>query len=414
MTNLSRVDTKCTAPHTKLHADRGHDENSGLCISNKEGRSTDKGGQEFRMYPLKSKSNDRKNQMVSKFQPELNKVYFINKYTMFHILEGIGGIEVDFKSYLDWSDKLIFLEKGQYIKFLSEKFLVRKIEFPDEKVFHNKDVRVLFKHLIALGYINFDECETCQKYLNNSIFSKQSSDIIDISSKQWYWQNPFHANQEEYHIIFDIKDVIDKQYKNHLSNQQISKMIGAHGYEAQALFKSKIGLSVKSLLGQKRLLESKKEIAFTDKSIKEIAHEYGFKDPAYFSRTFNKLAGKTPNKFREGISYESRDSFLPELYHLLETHHKEQRAIGFYADKMHLSIKTLSKKVKDKLNVTLGQLLRQELINTAKILLHTDVNIKEIAFELGFEEANHFSSFFKLHTSFSPSEYRQLLHKRQQ
>ena len=34
--------------------------------------------------------------MVSKFNPILNEVYFIEKYTMFHILQGTGGIEVDF------------------------------------------------------------------------------------------------------------------------------------------------------------------------------------------------------------------------------------------------------------------------------------------------------------------------------
>ena len=346
--------------------------------------------------------------MVSKFEPVLNEVYIIQKYSMFHILEGTGGIEVDFKSYHDWRDKLIFLEKGQYIKFLSEDFLVRKIEFEDEKVFRNKDVRVLFKHLVALGYINFDECATCQKYLNNSVFSNQSSDIIDVSSEQWYWQNPFHANQEEYHIIFDIKDIIDEQYKNHISNEKISKIIGLKGYEAQALFKTKVGLSVKSMLGQKRFLESKKEIAFSDKSIKEIAYEFGFKDPAYFNRVFSKIAGTSPNKFRQTIDFESRDTFLPELYDLLATHHKEKRAIDFYANKMNLSVKTLSKKVKDKLNITLGQLIRQELINTAKFLLRTEIPIKEIAYELGFTETNHFSSFFKHYTSFTPLAYRQL------
>lgn len=349
--------------------------------------------------------------MVHKFSPELNKIYFITKYTMIHILKGSGGIEVDFKSYHDWKDKLIFLEEGQYIKFLSENFEVRKIEFKAERIFRNKEVRVLFKHLVALGYIDFAECTTCQKYLNHSVFSEKASDIIDVSSKQWYWQNPFHANQEEYHIIFDTKDIIDQQYKNHLSNEKISKIIGTRGYDAQALFKSKIGISVKSMLSQKRFLESKKEVAFTDKSIKEIAYEYGFKDPAYFNRVFSKMAGKSPNQFRETIEFENRDSFLPELYQMLESHHKEQRALDFYANKMNLSIKTLSKKVKDKLNVTLGQLIRQELINTAKVLLQADIPIKEIAYELGFEEANHFSSFFKHHTSFSPLEYKRLLSK---
>jgi len=36
--------------------------------------------------------------MVSKIEPEINKIYFIDKYAMFHILKGAGGIEVDFKS----------------------------------------------------------------------------------------------------------------------------------------------------------------------------------------------------------------------------------------------------------------------------------------------------------------------------
>lgn len=347
--------------------------------------------------------------MVSKLHPELNKIYLIDKYTLVHILEGSGGIQVDFKNYHDWKDKIIFLEKGQYIKFLSENFLIRKIEFSDEIMFRNNDVRVLFKHLVELGYINFNECSSCQEFLSNSIFSKSASDIIDISSKQWYWQNPFHANQEEYHVIFDIKDIIDQQYKNHMSNEKISKIINSQGYDAQALFKSKVGLSIKSMLSQKRFLESKRAIAFTDKSIKQIAYEYGFKDPAYFNRVFSKMAGKSPNQFRETIDFDSRDTFLPELYQLLETHHKEQRALAFYANKMNLPIKTLSKKVKDKLNITLGQLIRQELINTAKFLLKTDSTVKEIAYELGFEEANHFSSFFKHHSSFSPLEYKRLL-----
>ena len=323
---------------------------------------------------------------------------------MLHVLEGNGGIEVDFKSYHNWKDKLLFLSPGQYIKFLSETFIARKIEFKEEEISCNKEVRVLFKHLVELGYI-------CQQYLNNSVFSTETSNIIDALSKQWYWQNPFHANQEEYQVIFDVKDIIDEKYKNHLSNDGISKLINGHNYDAQALFKDKIGLSVKSALSRKRFLESKKEIAFTDNSIKEIAYEYGFKDPAYFNRVFSKIDGKSPNKFRENFDYEKRDSFLPELYQLLETHHKEQRVTDFYANKMNLSIKTLSQKVKDKLNITLGQLIRQKLIDTAKTLLQTDINIKEIAYELGFDEANNFSSFFKHHTSLSPIEYRQLFIK---
>ena len=82
--------------------------------------------------------------MVTKFAPETDKVYLVNRNTLFHVLEGAGSIQVDFKNYDDWQDKLIYLEKGQYIKFLSTSFVIRKIEFEDEGLFQDKEVRVLF------------------------------------------------------------------------------------------------------------------------------------------------------------------------------------------------------------------------------------------------------------------------------
>lgn len=347
--------------------------------------------------------------MVDKFIPEINKIYFINKYSLFHILEGNGSIQVNFQNYHDWSDKLIFLEKGQYIKFLSDQFVVRRIEFKDDIFFKNKDVRVLFKHLVSLGYIDFNDCLECQKYLNDTVFSTKASDIIDISSQQWYWQNPFHANQEEYHIIFDIKEIIDKKFQNHLSNHELSKLINQRGYDAHALFKNKIGITIKKMLGNKRLLESKKTIAFTDKSIKEIAYDFGYSDPAYFNKVFKQSEGKSPTKFRADFEY--KDFFLQELYDLLQQHHQQERNIDFYAQKMHLSVKTLSHKIKDKLNISMGQLIRQKMIDTAKKMLKEDLKINEIAYQLGFEEANHFSAFFKHHTNITPSAYKNKKYK---
>ncbi len=344
--------------------------------------------------------------MVTQIIPEINKVYFINKYTLFHILEGTGGIQVDFKNYHDWHNKIIFLDKGQYIKFMSDNFVVRRIEFQDEKVFNNKDVRVLFKHLVSLGYINFNECEECKLFLSNTIFSEKTSDIIDISSKQWYWQNPFHANEDEYHVIFDVKEIVDSQFKNNITNHELTKLINQRGYDAHALFKQKVGISIKGMFSDKRLTEGKKELVFTDKSVKEIGYDLGYKDPAYFNRIFKKSTGKSPNEFRENFEFEKKDIFIQDLYELLHLHHMEQRSLEFYAEKMNMSIKTLSKKVRDKLNISMGQLIRQEITNTSKALMQADLNINEIAYQLGFEEANHFSTFFKHHTGITPSEYK--------
>jgi len=54
-----------------------------------------------------------------------------------------------------------------------------------------------------------------------------------------------------------------------------------------------VGITIKGLIQNKRLLESKKEVAFTEKSVKEIAYDFGYRDPAYFNRTF-KLNKQNP------------------------------------------------------------------------------------------------------------------------
>ena len=345
-------------------------------------------------------------QKVEKFSPEINKVYFIESYTLIHILSGKGSIQVDFKNYFDWQEKAIFLEKGQYIKFLSDDFTVRKIEFSNEHKFYNTEVRVLFKHLISLGYIDLLECKDCNAFLSEASLTDNSADIIDISSKQWYWQNPFKANKEEYQVIFDTKEIIDKEYSNNLTSNDLVSLINDRGYNAQALIKNKIGLSVKKLMSSKKLQESLKEVAFTDKNIQEVSYNLGYKDDAYFNRVFKNSIGQTPKQFRENFDFKNRDLFSQNILELLQKYHAQERSLDFYADKMNLSIKALSNKVRVKMNTSLGQLIRLELINSAKLMILEGQSITSISRQLGFEEPNHFSRFFKHYSKTTPTEFK--------
>lgn len=345
-------------------------------------------------------------QKVEKFSPEINKVYFIETHTLIHILSGKGSIQVDFKNYFDWQEKAIFLEKGQYIKFLSDDFLVRRIEFSNDNKFYNNDVRVLFKHLISLGYINLLECEECNAFLSETTLTENSADIIDISSKQWFWQNPFKANKEEYQVIFDTKEIIDKEYLNKLTSNDLVNLINDRGYNAQALIKNKVGLTIKNLMASKKLQESLKEVAFTNKNIQEISYNLGYKDDAYFNRVFKNSIGQTPKQFRENFDFKNRDLFSQDILELLQKYHTQERSLEFYANEMNMSIKALSNKVRAKMNTSLGQLIRLELINSAKLMILEGQSITSISRQLGFEEPNHFSRFFKHYAKITPSEFK--------
>ncbi|MEM0906805.1 MAG: helix-turn-helix domain-containing protein [Pseudomonadota bacterium] len=59
-----------------------------------------------------------------------------------------------------------------------------------------------------------------------------------------------------------------------------------------------LGQSPNDLIRQRRLLEAKRLLEYTRLPISDIAHRSGFRDAAYFSRTFKNLTGFSPQSYR--------------------------------------------------------------------------------------------------------------------
>lgn len=104
-------------------------------------------------------------------------------------------------------------------------------------------------------------------------------------------------------------EIINKSFKSLLAkNFTIDKSPAAY---AKALHISSLYLNecVKKVTGhavsyhiqQRVILEAKRLIYHTDKSVKEIASELGYDDYAYFSRLFTKIVGMTPLNFRKNL-----------------------------------------------------------------------------------------------------------------
>jgi AraC family transcriptional regulator, transcriptional activator of pobA len=49
------------------------------------------------------------------------------------------------------------------------------------------------------------------------------------------------------------------------------------------------------------VLEAKRQLAYSQRSVKEICYELGFEDPAYFSRFFRNHTGYAPHDFRDAM-----------------------------------------------------------------------------------------------------------------
>ena len=103
----------------------------------------------------------------------------------------------------------------------------------------------------------------------------------------------------------------------------------------------------------------------------------------------------------------SRQNEILNRFFPLLREHNSQRNVSFFADKMCLTPKYLSTKIKKLTGKSVFEWFNTSTIIKAKILLKTSNNpISHISEELDFPNASFFSRFFKKHTGMTPNEYR--------
>lgn len=112
-------------------------------------------------------------------------------------------------------------------------------------------------------------------------------------------------------------------------------------------------------------------------------------------------------------SVENRqDTILRSFLKLVWRYYKSEHNVEFYARRLCISSKHLSRVVKARLGKTPYAVIRDELLQKATEMLRiSKKSVQEISTELHFAEMAAFCKFFKKHTGMSPTVYR--LQKRQ-
>lgn len=97
-----------------------------------------------------------------------------------------------------------------------------------------------------------------------------------------------------------------------------------------------------------------------------------------------------------------------EYNFLVEQHFKTKHTVAEYADMLHKSPKTISNLFSRLGTKTPLQLIQErKMLEARRQLRYTDLPVKEIAYELGYEDLQTFSRFFKAQEGMSPSEFRE-------
>lgn len=139
------------------------------------------------------------------------------------------------------------------------------------------------------------EQEYSQKLL---YYEKRSSEILGeilIECTRLQTSQKFIHNNE------NIGKIINFIYENktrNITNQEISELVNLHPNHINTIFKNFTGMSLHQYILRARVSHSLELLSTTRLSIEEIAAECGFCDIYHFSKSFKKIIGVAPSKYR--------------------------------------------------------------------------------------------------------------------
>ena len=92
--------------------------------------------------------------------------------------------------------------------------------------------------------------------------------------------------------------LIEARFREALTVGDYADEIGVSAPHLNRVCRAVLGAGPNELVRRRRLLEAKRLLEYTRYSVSEVALRSGYRDPAFFSRSFRKATGQSPADFR--------------------------------------------------------------------------------------------------------------------
>jgi two-component system, response regulator YesN len=223
-----------------------------------------------------------------------------------HMLAVVRSQELEIKQPLiQGTDKELFL-------FRVKKIILEVLEKQQKLVFSDES-GLLF--ILMWGYVqeeSFSKIETSIKsylHVSPNLYSESiTGDIDSVPSIYESFKKKVYEEFQVSPIVRRAKNYIREQYTNpELTLESIAQQLQISSVYLSRMIKQGLGTSFVGLVTEMRIKKAIMLLNSTNLQVNEIAEQVGYESQHYFSTSFKKVVGVSPNQYRKGavpLSYE--------------------------------------------------------------------------------------------------------------
>ena len=258
-----------------------------------------------------------------------DKIYFPHRTNFYHIFlfENCNPVHnIDFKNIKIKPNSMLFINKDNVQIFDNkEKYKGKLLVFTDEFFCRSESDRIflhstiLFNDLISDSNIHLEAknkefskiFENIHIELNEEVDENQSYILRNhlhnllllaerVKRKSGFQEIKKDADLD-YTILF--KDLLNENFFKLKTVSSFAKLIQVSEKRLTQATTKVFAKTPKEMIDEKVMLEAKRLLTYTNKSIREICFILGFDEPTNFTKYFRKHSTKTPIAFREEYLY---------------------------------------------------------------------------------------------------------------
>ncbi len=251
-----------------------------------------------------------------------------NYFSLIWITEGSGKVKADFAEYDFVKDTLFAFSPYQPFMITAKNIKGIALHFhPDFFCIHKHQAEVacngvLFNNIYEPPYTIINEATGASlKLLLNQISIEMNNAALAqyeilvsylkifliTCSRLKAEQQPDTVKQleglKEPFILQNLKDAIEQHYRTRHSANDYAELLNITPKALAKVVKSYFNRTLTDMISERIVIEAKRELYLTSKSVKEIAYQLGFNDEHYFSRFFKNNADVSPQMYRDTVGF---------------------------------------------------------------------------------------------------------------